>query len=137
MENNLMSLQKLAGRRVMIVEDDVMVAMLLEDVLGEEHCTIVGPFGQLEEALDAAQTEQLDLAVLDVNLGGIMSFPVAEVLVRRGIPFLLLTGYGDGDAVLERALSRHRQWPVYGKPFNVDHLVTMLEGILGGTPGGK
>ncbi|HXE54962.1 MAG TPA: response regulator [Tepidisphaeraceae bacterium] len=132
-----MSLQKLAGRRVMIVEDEVMVATLLEDVLDEEHCTIIGPFGQIEDALDAARTEQLDLAVLDVNLGGIMSFPVAEMLAHRGIPFLLLTGYGDGDVALERALSRHRHWPVCGKPFDVDHLVTVLEEILGGTPAGK
>jgi DNA-binding response OmpR family regulator len=132
-----MHLPKLAGRRVMIVEDEVMVATLLEDVLDEEHCTIVGPFGQLEEALDAARTEQLDLAVLDVNLGGIMSFPVAEVLARRGIPFLMLTGYGDGDIALEQALSRHRHWPVYGKPFNVDHLVILLEGILDNHDRGK
>jgi DNA-binding response OmpR family regulator len=72
--------------------------------------------------------ERLDLAVLDINLGGTMSFPIAEALARRGIPFLFLTGYGD--TAMELTVPENRQWPVCSKPFNIEHLVSVLEGII-------
>ena len=97
----------LTGRRVMLVEDEVLVAMLVETALEEENCTIVGPYGDVGAALQAARSEVFDLAVFDVNLAGELVYPVAEALAERSVPFLLLSGYG------EAALPENRKhWPV-------------------------
>jgi DNA-binding response OmpR family regulator len=119
------SVASLAGRRVLVVEDELMVAMLVETVLEDEDCAVVGPYGDLDEALAAATREKLDLAVLDINLAGRMVFPVAEILVQRNVPFLLLSGYGD------KALPNDRQhWPICGKPFRLDELVSALSRLI-------
>jgi DNA-binding response OmpR family regulator len=115
----------LAGRRVLLVEDEVLVAMLVETALEDENCTIVGPYGDLGEALEAARSEALDLAVLDINLAGQMVFPVAEVLAARGVPFLLLSGYGEAALPGDR-----RHWPICAKPFNLDDLVSTLSRLV-------
>jgi DNA-binding response OmpR family regulator len=115
----------LAGCRVLVVEDELLVAMLVETALEDESCTVVGPYGGLHEALEAARGEALDLAILDINLGGELVFPVAEILAGRGVPFLLLSGYG------EVALPRDRRhWPICSKPFNLHDLVTVLSGLV-------
>jgi DNA-binding response OmpR family regulator len=119
------SLSPLRGRRVLIVEDELMVAMLVEDALTDEQCSIVGPCGTLADALLAARSEAVDVALLDVNLAGEMVFPVAEALEARGVPFLLLTGYGS--EVLPPA---HANWPVCGKPFKLDDLLSRLRRLL-------
>jgi len=115
----------LEGRRVLVVEDELAIAMLLETVLEDQRCSIVGPYGSLDETLVAARTEQLDLAVLDINLAGQMVFPAAEVLDARGVPFLLLSGYGQDGLPPDR-----QHWPVFGKPFKLDELVSALGGLL-------
>ena len=86
------------GLRVLLVEDDVMICLLFEDMLQEFGCEIVGPACDLERATDLAQGEaSIDVAVLDVNLGGQVVFPVAEILAKRGVPILFATGLGaDG-----------------------------------------
>jgi len=115
----------LAGRRVLVVEDELMIAMLVESALEDEACTIVGPYGRVSEALEAASSEDLDLAVLDVNLAGEMVFPVAEMLAKRGVPFLLLSGYG------EMALPKDRvDWPICAKPFKIDDLMSVLSRLV-------
>jgi DNA-binding response OmpR family regulator len=115
----------LAGCRVLVVEDEVLVAMLLETALEDENCTIVGPCAALSEALEAARGETLDVALLDINLNGELVFPVAEVLAERGVPFLLLSGYG------EVALpSNRRHWPICTKPFNLHDLMTVLSDLV-------
>jgi DNA-binding response OmpR family regulator len=119
----------LDGRRVLLVEDEVLVAMLVETALEDENCVIVGPYGDLTAALAAAQCEALDLAVLDVNLAGEMVFPVAEVLARRGVPFLLLSGYGDVALPTDR-----RHWPICAKPFNLHELVATLSRLVNTKP---
>jgi DNA-binding response OmpR family regulator len=120
-----MTAMALAGCRVLVVEDEAMVAMLVESVLEDEHCSVVGPFGDLDAAMLAAEQETLDLAVLDINLAGEMVFPVAELLAARGVPFLLLSGYGD------KALPPNRQhWPICGKPFRLNELVAALNRLL-------
>jgi CheY-like chemotaxis protein len=121
-----MSLSVLAGRRVLVVEDEILVAMLIEDMLGIVGCTIVGPCDNVDDALAAARQEAMDMAVLDVNLAGRKVFPVAEVLAERGIPFLLLTGYG------ESALPRNRHWPVCDKPFTLQQLMSALKELIAG-----
>ena len=82
------------GRRVIVVEDEMMIAMLLEDMLTDLGHTVVGVAGRLDSALDLAREADADMAILDVNLSGEASFPVAKVLAERGLPFMFATGYG-------------------------------------------
>ena len=84
-------------KRIMIVEDEALVAMMVEDLLGDLGCEVAGSFGAVGEALiwlDGSQAD-LDGAVLDVNIGGEMVFPVADALRLLGVPFVFATGYGD------------------------------------------
>jgi DNA-binding response OmpR family regulator len=120
-----MTAAALAGRRVLVVEDEVLVAMLVETVLQDADCTVVGPYGSVEDALAAARSEALDLAVLDINLAGELVFPVAEVLAERGVPFMLLSGYGDVALPPNR-----RHWPIQTKPLRMEDLVALLAGLL-------
>jgi CheY-like chemotaxis protein len=79
---------------VLVVEDEALLAMELEELLDTAGHSIVGPFANLARAIDAAQREKIDVALLDTNLNGEMVYPVADELTRRGIPFLFVTGYG-------------------------------------------
>lgn len=83
--------------RVMIVEDEALVAMMVEDMLGDMGFEIAGSFGAVRDALAFLGSDQPrpDGAVLDVNIGGEMVFPVAEALREQGVPFVFATGYGD------------------------------------------
>ena len=115
----------LVGKRVLVVEDESLVAMLIEGLLEECECSIVGPCSTFEKALEAARTETFDLAVLDVNLRGKMVYPVAELLSERHIPFLFLSGYGD-DAIPPG----RDAWRVCAKPFKGNDLVKMMSEAL-------
>ncbi len=115
----------LQGRRVMIVEDELLVAMLLEEALVEHGCEIVGPFSTVETALAAARDVVAHVAVLDVNLRGKRVYPVAEMLEARGIPFLLMSGYGRDGVPPE-----HAHWVACSKPFLPGDLVSALTGLL-------
>lgn len=87
----------LTGRRVLIVEDESLVAMLLETILEDMGCTPIGPAASIDEGLAmVADGDNLDAALLDVNLAGRLVFPVAEALKARGVPFVFSTGYGEG-----------------------------------------
>lgn len=110
----------LEGRRILVVEDESMIWMLIEDELSEEGCQVVGPAARLDEALLAASNETIDAALLDVNLGGRPVYPVADVLARRGIPFAFLTSYGEGG--IQEAYRHH---PVLKKPFTLNGLVAL------------
>jgi CheY-like chemotaxis protein len=110
---------------MLVVEDEALVAMALEDMLLHLGCTVVGPALRLEPALKLAATEQLDGAVLDINLGDDRSFPVAEILARRGVPFLFATGYGASG--LEPPFD---QAPVLSKPYCLDALEAALRQLL-------
>jgi len=80
-------------QRVLVVEDDFLVALTTMDVLESIGCKIVGPAARLAAAIQLVQSESLDATVLDINISGEMIWPVAEELQRRGIPFLFLTAY--------------------------------------------
>ena len=82
-------------RRALVVEDEIMVAMYVEDLLTELGFEVAGLATGLEQALPLAREGAFDFAVLDINLGGRLSFPVADVLRARGIPFLFASGYGS------------------------------------------
>lgn len=89
--------QTLSGRRVLIVEDESLVAMLLETILEDMGCTPVGPASTVDEGMDLITGgEALDAALLDVNVAGRQVFPVAQALKDRGVPFVFSTGYGEG-----------------------------------------
>ena len=115
---------QLAGLRVLVVEDEMMVSMLIEDMLGDLGCHVVGPAARLEEALSLAQHAELDCAVLDVNLGGQSTFPVADLLREKGAPFAFATGYGDAGL---REVDRTS--PVLQKPFREIDLRRVLESL--------
>lgn len=101
----------LYGRRVLVVEDEMIVAWLLEDMLADFGCTMVGPATRINQALAMINAEALDAAVLDVNLNGQQSYPLADALVTRGVPFVFSTGYGG------RLLEGYRDFPVLQKPY--------------------
>src|SRR3569833_1655239 len=85
----------LQGLRVLVVEDEMMVSMLIEDMLSDMGCTVVGPASRLDEATELARAGGNDCAKHDVNLGGQPFFPVADQMRYRGCPFAFATGYGD------------------------------------------
>jgi len=97
-----------------VVEDESLVAMLLETILEDMGCSPVGPAASVEEGLDlAAGGEPLDAALLDVNVAGRQVFPVAEALRSRGVPFVFSTGYGEGGLPDD-----WRGHPTIQKPFS-------------------
>lgn len=108
--------------RILIVEDEMLVAMLIEDTIIDLGHEIVGPAMRLETALDAVDGENFDFAILDINLAGKPSFPVADRLTDRGIPFMFASGYGAAGLV-----DPYRDAAILQKPFRPDQLASMLE----------
>lgn len=82
------------GLRVLVVEDEATVSMLIEDMLEDLGCEVVASVGSLAEAREVAVSVEIDFAMLDVNVAGDLVFPVADILRERKIPFLFSTGYG-------------------------------------------
>ena len=111
----------LQGFGVLIVEDEAMVAMLLEDLLHELGCHVVEIASRVETALASILARIFDVAILDVNLKGETSYPVADVLELRNVPFLFATGYGT-EAIPEK----YRQRTVLQKPFRKQELEEAL-----------
>ena len=92
-----MSTAALSGRRILVVEDDYMIATEIQGELERAGATVIGPVSSVRKALRLTETETVDAAVLDVNLGEEASFPIAEALVAKSVPFLFCTGYSSGD----------------------------------------
>ena len=111
----------LKGLRVLVVEDTFLVADMIADQLQECGCDVVGPVSRVGPAAALAAQETLSGALLDVNLAGEESFPVARILRERGIPFAFLTGYGG-----EMLPPEHRGDACLVKPFNLDELVQLV-----------
>ena len=89
----------LEGLKVLVVEDNLLLAEVTKILLEDSGCQVVGPAGWLERGLELARAEPLDGAILDINLHGDMSFAIAEVLCARGVPFIFVTGYEDRSIV--------------------------------------
>jgi CheY-like chemotaxis protein len=106
------------GTLILVVEDEPITALMIEDTLVDEGCKVVGPVHNVDAALAAIETNHLDGALLDINLNGVQSYAVADALALRGIPFILLTGYG-GLAIP----SKYRACAVCDKPFSAQKLV--------------
>lgn len=94
----MLSAPGLMGKRILLVEDEFIVAAMLEDVLRGLGAVVVGPAYRLADGLRLAAEEAIDVAVLDVNIEGERSDAIADALAGRNIPFVLATGYGDGEA---------------------------------------
>lgn len=119
--------QTLTGRRVLVVEDESLVAMLLETILEDMGCTPVGPVATVEEGLAMVADEgTLDAALLDVNVAGREVFPIADALKARGVPFVFSTGYGEGG--LADAWRGH---PTVQKPFTENAIREALMKAMG------
>jgi CheY-like chemotaxis protein len=115
-----------SSRRVLVVEDEMLIGMLLEDMLTDMGHVVVGVAPRVNDALAAVQKEAFDLAILDVHLNGQAVFPVAEALIERGIPFVFATGYG------ERGLpDQYRTRPILQKPFARNDLEKILASLGG------
>jgi CheY-like chemotaxis protein len=102
----------LSGLRILVVEDEAAISLLLEDMLLELGCEVVGPAGRLTAALDLADSETFDLAILDVNVAGESIYPLVETLEKRNVPFIFSTGYGSAGIK-----DVYRDRPVVQKPF--------------------
>ena len=114
------------GTKVMLLEDEAIIAFAVEDMLLDLGCVVVGPALRLDEGLKLATTADIDAAVLDVNINSQRSYPVAEALERRGVPFLFATGY-DRDGLEWRGTVPD----VIAKPYRRDQLEAALERLLG------
>jgi CheY-like chemotaxis protein len=114
-----------AGHRVLVIEDEMLIGMLLEDMLTDLGHEVAAIVPRLNEALTAARNDVFDVAILDVHLNGQSAYPVADVLIERGIPFVFATGYG------ERGLpDKYRGQPILQKPFAKDDLERVLKGLV-------
>ena len=114
-----------AGKRVLVVEDELMIRMLLEGMLEDLGHSIAGQAGTIDEALELARNATFDVALLDVNVNGKPITPVAEVLVERGLPFVFASGYGQRgvpDAFKTR--------PALQKPFQIEALGEALDAAV-------
>jgi CheY-like chemotaxis protein len=110
--------------RILVVEDEMLVAMNIEDMLLELGHEVAGLASRLGPALALARDSRFDAAMLDVNLAGEPSFPVADLLIERGIPFLFATGYGR-----QGMNERYRDHPMLQKPFRAEELGRALREI--------
>src|SRR5512139_2859295 len=114
-----------AQPRLLVVEDEYLIRMLLEDMLSDLGYDVAAAVGTIAEAREHATSGDIHAAILDVNLDGQEIFPVADILAKRGLPFVFVTGYGEG------ALPAHyRSRPALQKPFQADRLKETLADIL-------
>ena len=120
----------LSGVRVLIVEDEMMVSMLLEDMLTEIGCTPVGPATRVESALELVESGDFDVAILDVNLNGNDSYPIADALAEHALPFVFASGYSA-----EGLKGEYRAVPSLRKPFQQQELEKTLSAALRQQPG--
>jgi CheY-like chemotaxis protein len=122
--------ESLKGARVLVVEDELLVSWMVEDMLTDLGCLVVGPACSVAQALEAVAAGNIDLAVLDVNLNGEMSYPVADALAAIGVPYVFSTGYQKGE--LREA---YQTRPLLQKPLRGADLRDTLKSLLLSRPG--
>jgi CheY-like chemotaxis protein len=110
--------------RILVVEDEAMISMVIEDTIEMLGYQMVGPVAQLDEALSLATNGVFDFAVLDVNIRGGNTYAVADILAKRGCPFMLTTGYSDWS--LPKHLSGQKRLP---KPYSTRELEKHLQNL--------
>lgn len=112
----------IAGLRLLVVEDEMLIAMTIEDVLTDLGCIVIGPASSVAKAMDLLDKQEIDGAILDLNLKGEQAIPVAQALHQRGTPFFFLTGYGSTGA--SQAMF---DAPTLAKPFDPTSLQQLIE----------
>jgi CheY-like chemotaxis protein len=117
---------ELEGRRVLIVEDEAVVSLMIADLLSDAGCIVVGPAATTKAAFAFIEEESIDCAVLDVKLTDGLAFPVADALMARGVPFVFATGY-DRTALDSRYIAA----PLVGKVFDRSDLLSALVALVG------
>jgi CheY-like chemotaxis protein len=113
-----------AGKRILVVEDELMIRMLLDGMLEDLGYTMTAEAGAIDEAMTLARKADFDVAILDVNLNGQPITPVVEVLIERGLPFVFATGYGQRGVP-----EPYRSHPTLQKPFQADALEQALRAV--------
>ena len=127
-----MAADAIHGRRILVVEDDMMIAILIEDMLLDLGCAVAGPCNTLAGALAlAGAPEPIDAAILDIDLDGVAVFPVADVLRARGVPIIYSTGFGGAALPPQDAAC-----PVLQKPFRARAFEATLRAALAPPPEG-
>jgi CheY-like chemotaxis protein len=111
--------------RVLVIEDEALVAMLIEDMIHDSGDEMVGAASTLTDALALARDAQADVALLDINLGGALAYPVADVLRERGMPIVFTSGYGSAGLI-----ERFQDCPILDKPFDQYSLEKAIHTIL-------
>lgn len=127
---NDMSGSTAAGLAILVVEDEVLISMLLEDMLGDSGCTVVGPCVTVGSAMTAVENDRFDAALVDLSLSDGTSEPVIEALVAKSIPFAVMSGQSGLEIDPEAAEK-------LSKPFTYDQLVRVLEALAGRCRDGK
>lgn len=122
---------RLDGMRVLVLEDEALVSMLLEDMLSDLGCQPVGPFSELQAAQDyvRAEPDGMDGAILDINVAGYPSYPLAEMLKANNVPFAFSTGYDTSGIEPE-----WRDRPALRKPFMLADIQAVLEALRRSVP---
>ncbi len=115
--------------RVLVVEDEAMIAMLVEDMVLDFGSEVVGPVANMNDAINLARSAELDAAILDINVGGSAIFPVADILSERGVPVIFATGYGSKGLP-----PRFQNSPTLPKPFSYQSLAETLRVALKDQP---
>jgi DNA-binding response OmpR family regulator len=115
----------LQGKAILLVEDEFLLALQLEELVQSRGATVRGPYRRLDDAMQAAQRDNFDFAILDINLSGTMVYPLADHLLARDIPFLFLTGYS-----LSNLPERFRTVTRLNKPCDPDLLIATLRSQL-------
>jgi CheY-like chemotaxis protein len=115
--------------RILLVEDEYLIRMLLEDMLTDLGHTVAAAVGTIAEGKEMAANGDFDCAVLDVNLDGQEIFPVADILIKRNVPFVFVTGYGESSLP-----DAYRGRPALQKPFQTERLEQTLAAMLSKSP---
>lgn len=117
----------LVGKRVLLVEDEILLAILFEDMLVDMGMNVVGPCRSVREAMKILDAEQnIDIALLDIDLGHETSISIADALINRATPFLFTTGFGS------TAIVGYDDKPVLGKPFTETQLMNRMSTLIHG-----
>ena len=115
-----------AGWRVLIVEDEALIAALIETILSEAGYSIVGPVATLEGALETIERQRLDAALLDIGINGHDVYAVADVLMKRRIPFIFVSGF-----TRKQMPAAYQHCAYIAKPFTPDAMLALLEEVVG------
>jgi CheY-like chemotaxis protein len=113
-------MESLSGKRVLVLEDEALIAAMVEDMLTDLGVVVVGPAATIERGISLAQKEDLDAALLDVNIRSARAYPVADVLNARGVPVVFATGYGQSG------VDRSCPGTILEKPYTQDKLADAL-----------